>query len=110
MFRDSTNNTSVAAAARNNKPLEQKLLGALQTLRRERDQEYRDKAEAEQRLRLAEEEQQAIAKIVADLKGQHEKLVKDQATVEASLGPLEAQVDDLTKKVRAYKQARLFCS
>ena len=91
-----------------NKQLEQKLFGALQSLRRERDQEYREKAEAEERLRLVDEEHQTIAKIVTDLKAKHGKLTKDKETVQASLGPLETQVNDLTGKVRRATTIGLF--
>jgi hypothetical protein len=54
----------------------QKVAGAIQNRRRDRDREYCAKAEAEERLRLAHEEEQALAKIVADLKAKHEKIVK----------------------------------
>ncbi len=80
--------------------LVQKLQGAIQNLRRERDQEYREKVEAEERLRLAKEEQDNLAKIVTDLKSKHDNLCKSKSTLEANLGPLAEEVDDLAEKVR----------
>ena len=79
--------------------LVQKLAGAIQNLRRDRDREYRAKAEAEERCRLAKEEQQALANIVADLKLKNEKILKAKEAAQASLGPLEAEVEDLHEKV-----------
>jgi ribosomal protein RSM22 (predicted rRNA methylase) len=91
----------------NNQPLVQKLAGAIQNLRRDRDMEYRAKAEAEERLRLAQEEHEALVKIVAELKAKHEKILQTKATVHASLGPLEAEVHhDLAEKVRACGETR----
>lgn len=94
------NNFAQQRSAAPQQPLVQKLAGAIQNLRRDRDMEYRAKAEAEERLRLAEEEQQALAKIVADLKAKHEKIVQSKERVQASLGPLETEVNDLQEKVR----------
>ena len=80
--------------------LVQKLQGAMQNLRREREQEYREKVEAEERLRLATEEQASLATIVAGLKAKQENLRKRKTTVESNLVQLEADVKDLTDKVR----------
>lgn len=80
--------------------LVQKLQGAIQNLRREREQEYREKVESEERLRLASEEQSSLATIVAGLKAKHENLTKRKTTVETNLVQLEADVKDLTEKVR----------
>lgn len=79
--------------------LVQKLQGAIQNLRREREQEYREKVESEERLRLASEEQSSLATIVAGLKTKQENLRKRKATVETNIVQLEADVKDLTEKV-----------
>ena len=81
--------------------LVQKLQGAIQNLRREREQEYREKVESEERLRLASEEQSSLATIVAGLKAKEENLRKRKTTVETNLVQLEADVKDLTEKVRS---------
>lgn len=80
--------------------LVQKLEGAMRKLRHDRDKEYRELMEAEGRLRLAREEETALEKIIADLKSKHSNLASQKQELQASLGPLEAQVQDMTEKVR----------
>eukprot|EP00934_Nitzschia_sp_Nitz4_P007417 Nitzschia sp. Nitz4//scaffold8_size234185//200449//201309//NITZ4_001294-RA/size234185-augustus-gene-0.250-mRNA-1//1//CDS//3329559917//7407//frame0 len=80
--------------------LVQRLEGALQKLRSDRDHEYRAMVEAQERVRLCKEEEDTLAKIVKDMRAKQNNLSQEKANVEACLKPLEIQVQDLTKKVQ----------
>jgi chromosome segregation ATPase len=83
----------------NKEALVQKLQGALQEFRRERDQLHRSKELAKERCRLVQEEEKGLSKTVDSLKEKHEKLLKASEAIKDGLGPLEASVRDKTKEV-----------
>lgn len=89
--------------------LVQKLQGALQEFRRERDQLHRGKELALERCRLVQEEEQGLSKTVEFLKQKCEKLSNASVEIRTELGPLEASVKDKTKQVRiSYRIVRSF--
>ena len=80
--------------------LVQKLQGALQEFRRERDQLHRSKELALERCRLVREEEETLLKTVSSLKEKHDNLEKAIYDSKARLGPLEEAVQHKTKEVR----------
>ena len=72
--------------------LVQKLQGALQEFRRERDQLHRSKELALERCRLVREEEETLLKTVSSLKEKHDNLEKAIYDSKARLGPLEEAV------------------
>jgi DNA repair ATPase RecN len=83
----------------NKEALVQKLQGALQGFRRERDQLHRSKELAKERCRLVQEEEKALSKTVESLKEKYDKLLKASQAIKDDLGPLEASVREKTKEV-----------
>lgn len=79
--------------------LVQKLEGTMQNLRKERDRAYRQKVEAEERLRLAKVEEESLVNTVRTFNEKYSKLLHRKEEVDSSLGPLDAQVRALTSKV-----------
>ena len=78
----------------------QKLESAMSELRRKRDQEYRQKVEAEERLRLVQQEKEELEKIVTNLKSKFQSIRTEQSKTQASLVPLEeTEVPELRRKV-----------
>ena len=80
--------------------LEEKIQAALATLRRDRDKDYRAMVEAQERERHARDELVALESMVHDLSQEYTRLVQENATVQAQLGPLESHVHTLAEQVR----------
>jgi chromosome segregation ATPase len=95
---DNTNKENLPQAP-HKEALVQKLQGALQGLRRERDQTHRSKELALERLKLVLEEEQALCKTVNALKHKHANLVKGSNDIQSELGPNENKVKVMTQKV-----------
>ena len=79
--------------------LEEKIQGALATLRRDRDKDYRAMVEAQERERHAHDELVALESMVHNLSQEHTRLIQENATVQGQLGPLESHVQQLAEQV-----------
>jgi len=90
--------------------LEEKIQAALATLRRDRDKDYRAMVEAQERERHARDEFVALESMVHDLSQEHTRLVQENATVQAQLGPLESHVQQLAEQVRRTVKLMTPCS
>jgi len=81
-----------------NAPMEAKLAGMADALRRERDESHRVRLMAEERLRLVAEEAQALENAVKKLQDQYKGL-QEKAGQTKTVKDLEATVAGLTKEV-----------
>lgn len=105
---NSSSNTS-HAGTNNKEALVEKLQGALNGLRRDRDQLHRSKELALERCRLAKEEEKVLSNAVAELKDKHQlQLIRSLTEAQAAIAPLEAEVKAKTGQVRLFSPSLLF--
>jgi hypothetical protein len=74
--------------------------GALNVLRRERDEKHRRKDLAVERCRLMTEEKESVAKNAATMKERLETTQGSLAPTKRDLAPREASVQNLSKQVK----------
>ena len=97
------NNNAGAPPQPQNEAIVDKLHGALNALRRERDENHRRKDLAMERCRLMTEEKEHMAKNAAAMKERLETIQESLATTKRDLAPREASVQKLSKQVRGMR-------
>jgi hypothetical protein len=83
----------------NKETLVNKLQGALQNLRRERDQVHRRKELSLERARLAKEEEQNLSRVFNGMQQRLDQLTKSSMKIKEELGPMEKELGFKTKEV-----------
>jgi hypothetical protein len=91
-----------------NEAIVDKLHGALNVLRRERDENHRRKDLAVERCRLMTEEKESMAKNAATMKERLETIQGSLATTKRDLAPRETSVQNLSKQVRTRMEWQLY--